>query len=506
MVKIRGHLDLFSGIGGFSLGLQQAGVEPDWIGFSDIDKYANILFKRRFLNAKELGTVTDVSYKSLGGQRIDLLTGGFPCQTFSIAGKRKGFDDTRGTLFFDIKRILEDYIRNGKPIPCILLENVKGLLNHDNGRTFATNYGILSNLDYTLECQLVNTKWWLPQNRERIYIFGRYNGNPGGRKIFPIYGKGSRTKQVFIDESMYRMEKKLRKYNGYSPTLNTSQGGGHIPLIREEDVNLIAKKRTHDTPKEINAYLKKHKDRTLFEIAKELDLPKTQIEHYFREDKSRAIPSPCVWLQLKELLGFDDTYDKQVTEIHEKEYEFESSKRVYSDKGISQTLDTSNTGLYKVKSAALRTYPRNSGMTKEEKKKRGKRLEIRDDNVANTITSHQLDSIIKENVAFKTYGIIPESDKPKGNWLPRERVLESNNGLSRAISTSQSQHPYYTDKTRIRRLIPLECERLQGFPDNWTDGQSDTQRYKQCGNAVSVPVTEAIFRKIYISVNKEKEK
>ena len=98
-------LDTFSGIGGFSLGLERAGVKPKWIGFSDIDVHANKVFKRRFKNGHELGSITDVSYKSLRGRRIDLLTGGFPCQTFSIAGKRKGFDDTRGTLFFDIKRL-----------------------------------------------------------------------------------------------------------------------------------------------------------------------------------------------------------------------------------------------------------------------------------------------------------------------------------------------------------------------------------------------------------------
>ena len=101
------------------------------------------------------------------------------------------------------------------------------------------------------------------------------------------------------------------------------------------------------------------------------------------------------------------------------------------------------------------------------------------------------------NPELKTYGIIPESDKPKGNWLPRERVLESKNGLSRAISTSQSQHPYYKDDARIRRLTPVECARLQGFPDGWTDGQSDSQRYNQIGNAVSVPVIKTIVERIY---------
>ena len=87
-------LDLFSGIGGFALGVEQAGVETDYVAFSDIDKYANQVYKRRFPNAEQLGSVTDVSYKSLKGQRIDLLTGGFPCQAFSISGRRLGFEDT----------------------------------------------------------------------------------------------------------------------------------------------------------------------------------------------------------------------------------------------------------------------------------------------------------------------------------------------------------------------------------------------------------------------------
>ena len=111
-------LDLFSGIGGFSLGLQKANKPIGWHGFSEIDKFANKLYKTRFTNAKELGSIENVSYKSLNEQRLDLLTGGFPCQSFSIAGKRQGFKDTRGTLFFEIERILRDYIENEKPIPC----------------------------------------------------------------------------------------------------------------------------------------------------------------------------------------------------------------------------------------------------------------------------------------------------------------------------------------------------------------------------------------------------
>ena len=178
------HLDLFSGIGGFSKAIEELGIKTKYLGFSDIDKYANEVFQRRFAHGTKLGDI--VSIKSEELPNLDLVTGGFPCQAFSIAGKRRGFEDTRGTLFFEIARILKDYIKNGQPIPCILLENVKGLLSHDNRRTFTTIYKVLADLNYTLECQVVNTRWFLPQNRERIFIFGRYNGNPSGRKVFPI--------------------------------------------------------------------------------------------------------------------------------------------------------------------------------------------------------------------------------------------------------------------------------------------------------------------------------
>ena len=177
-------LDLFSGIGGFHLGLEQSGFKFDWVGFSEIDKYASKQYKKRFPNAKELGSVTDIQCESLP-KNIDILCGGFPCQSFSIAGLRGGFEDTSGTLFFEIVRILRHYKDSGNPIPCFILENVKGLLSHDDGKTFATTYGVLADLDYSVECQLLNTRWFLPQNRERIYIVG-HSGGESRRKVFPI--------------------------------------------------------------------------------------------------------------------------------------------------------------------------------------------------------------------------------------------------------------------------------------------------------------------------------
>ena len=124
------HLDLFSGIGGFSKAIEELGIKTDYLGFSDIDKYANEVFKRRFPHGKKLGDIVSIQTREL--PRIDLITGGFPCQSFSIAGKRRGFEDTRGTLFFEIARILSDFIKQGRPVPHVVLENVKGLLSQDN--------------------------------------------------------------------------------------------------------------------------------------------------------------------------------------------------------------------------------------------------------------------------------------------------------------------------------------------------------------------------------------
>ena len=187
-------LDLFSGIGGFHLGLEQAGFEFDYVGFSEIDKYASKQYKKRFPDATELGSVTDIQCEQLP-KNIDILCGGFPCQSFSIAGLRGGFEDTRGTLFFEIVRILQHYKDSGNPIDCFILENVKGLLSHDDGRTFAIIYRVLTDLDYSVECQLLNTRWFLPQNRERIYIVGHF-GEKCGSKTFPIRENDERNREI----------------------------------------------------------------------------------------------------------------------------------------------------------------------------------------------------------------------------------------------------------------------------------------------------------------------
>ena len=163
------YLSLFSGIGGFECGINQSkyGGKLECIGYSEIDKFADSIYSRHFPKHYNLGDATRIDTRELDD--FDLLVGGFPCQAFSIAGKRKGFQDCRGTLFFEIARILAD-----KRPKYLLLENVKGLLSHQNGETFATILKVLDQLGYNVVWEIYNSKEFVPQSRERLFIKGYF--------------------------------------------------------------------------------------------------------------------------------------------------------------------------------------------------------------------------------------------------------------------------------------------------------------------------------------------
>ncbi len=160
-------IDLFAGIGGFRVAMQNLGGKC--VYSSEWDKDAQKTYKANF-GEVPFGDITKEENKRYIPKGFDILCAGFPCQAFSIAGKRGGFDDTRGTLFFDVAEIIKKY----KP-KAIFLENVKGLRSHDKGKTLETILNVLRNdLDYFVpEPQIINAKnFGVPQQRERIYIVG----------------------------------------------------------------------------------------------------------------------------------------------------------------------------------------------------------------------------------------------------------------------------------------------------------------------------------------------
>lgn len=229
-------LDLFAGIGGFRLGMESAGHEC--IGFCEIDKFARTSYKAIHdttgeVEMHDITTISDEFIRGIGS--VDVICGGFPCQAFSIAGKRKGFEDTRGTLFFEIARFASIL----RP-RYLFLENVKGLLNHEGGATFETILRALDELGYDVEWQVLNSKDYVPQNRERVFIIGHLRGERT-RKVFPFERKNGTTAKNNIKpinnskktRELLNFDSTNRFYdvNGISPCLNTMQGGDREPKI-----------------------------------------------------------------------------------------------------------------------------------------------------------------------------------------------------------------------------------------------------------------------------------
>lgn len=242
------YFSSFSGIGGFELGIGQA-VDAECVGYSEIEPHAISVYERHF-NHKNYGDITKIKADTIPDH--DIFVGGFPCQAFSVAGKRKGFDDTRGTLFFEIARIL-----SAKRPQLFLLENVKGLLSHDNGRTFEIIITTLDELGYDLQWQVLNSKnFGVPQNRERVFVVGHLRGTRRP-EVFPIqriHGvfdsanepKRGRTQAVvsptlkaagnmkaddaFVIDASY--PSRVRRYNKVVPTIRDyGSGGNKMPMV-----------------------------------------------------------------------------------------------------------------------------------------------------------------------------------------------------------------------------------------------------------------------------------
>ena len=231
-------LDLFAGIGGFRLGMESVGHEC--VGFCEIDKFARASYQaihdtKGELELHDITTVSDEFIRGIG--RVDIICGGFPCQAFSIAGNRRGFEDTRGTLFFEIARFAS--ILRPK---YLFLENVKGLLNHENGITFETIISTLDELGYNVEWQVLNSKdFGVPQNRERVFIIG-HSRRYRSRFLFPLSGENQPTSSQSVikignvNPSGNGMNGEVYQADGLAPTLTTNKGEGQKIAIKSNTI------------------------------------------------------------------------------------------------------------------------------------------------------------------------------------------------------------------------------------------------------------------------------
>lgn len=421
------YASLFAGIGGFETALNRLGGRC--VFASEIDKHARKAYEVLYGGDVLHGDITKIDAKDVPDH--DLLTAGFPCQAFSVAGKRKGFEDTRGTLFFEIARIA-----SAKKPRALLLENVKGLVGHDKGRTLDTIVKTLNEIGYTVDFEVLNSKYFgVPQNRERIFIVA--------------------VRDDLVTPEPWKIEG------------NTVVPRGKRRISGYEGVKTFE----FDWPAQA-------------EVTKRLrDILETEVDErfYLSEEKTARLVA-----QLNEKVE-DDSPNVFGSLNH---YGNDQMNRVYSTEGVSPTVTVV------------------SGGGREQK------IAVPQEIANGTDLSYCLDANYTKGIAPSGVGkgrrthVIEYSRKSGvGKELDIAHTLNSSDW--RGLNRNQKQnavleHPHY----RIRKLTPRECWRLQGFTDAQHDavedaGVSNSQRYKQAGNAVTVNVVEAIGAKLLTYVKRE---
>ncbi len=435
-------LDLFSGTGGFAKGFLNAGFTIKQHYFSEIDKYSVANYQNNFKDAKNLGDITQVKGAQI--QRPTIITFGSPCQDISIAGKRKGLKGKRSNLFFEAVRI----IRECRP-DVFIFENVKGLFSSNQGKDFEVILQTFADLGlYDIQWQLLNTSWFLPQNRERVYFVGCLRTKPQPQ-VFPI-GESPQGRNALGKEKSQRKT--------ISPTIDTKVG-----------------ESTHRSP-----YVLHWKGSS------------TKWK-YDQMETSPALNTQQDWIR-QPLLAEGDVQKDSMVMLRELTTNQTESNRLYNAKnGLSKTLKSSGqgsgaqTGNYLVGKKIRRLTPVEC-----------ERLQGFPDNW----TKNGIFAIPEDTK--QGYAIAKKGDSINLAYLEaNKRRGRVGKGVAGTIDTGVQQ--YTLAKNNLRRLTPIECERLQGFKDNWTskglfDGEtkeiSDSQRYKMLGNAVSVPVVEAIAMRL----------
>jgi DNA (cytosine-5)-methyltransferase 1 len=476
----------FSGVGAFEQALIKLGLDYKTIFACDWDKFARQTYINNYGEPKYFPK--DVYEREIPNESLDIYMTSPPCQAFSLAGKRKGEDDKRGILFYNS----HEFIQKNKP-RYFIFENVKGLLSDDKGKTFQRWIDYLAgksvngnptifpheeSVPYHVYYQVLNSKnYGVPQNRERIFIIG-IRDDQDNNFCFPkpIHLK-KRLKDVLeenVDEKYFLSDTLLNWIDKHRAKRDSSnkyplekddisacmtarygKNGAEDPYVfqdvmihnipeivsvRKNEVNIIA----------LQQCLKKHKQKSIVQISKELNVNKTTVEHWFRTDKHFSIPDAEVWFELKKCLDIEiNEFDLSITEFIEKEGVFEKSNRVYDDRGIAPTITSTSA---------------------DEKIMNYKKL-----------NSNQQQKIEKLKVDENVSGCLTEAFGRAGSSDEYMAMVKKN-----ALLTG-----------KIRRLTPRECFRLMDFPDSFDFSVvSNSQAYKQAGNSIVVNVLSEIIKKL----------
>ena len=482
--------EAFSGYGSQSIALRNLGIEHEVVAISEIDKYAIKAYKAIHGPTLNLGDISKIDVNDI--PEHDLFTYSFPCQDISVAGKTKGIvkGETRSGLLYECERIIE-----AKRPKYLLLENVKNLVGKKFKAQFEEWLAYLESLGYTNYWQVLNAKnYGVPQNRERVFvvsILGEHEPFEFPKPIpldkciadileeqvddkyyinkpFNLVNKGH---QAELDIKGMDCIKRVYGIDKVSPALTTMQGGLREPKIITEYINQEVKVRKYEVDIEgLKKTLKEAKEKasiTIKEIADTLEVNKTTVEHWFRNDNCFSIPDENIWYNLKELLNITtDKFDKSLTEFKIKDNEYDMSNRVYHENGISPTLTaTGENGAKKI--------------------------------------IHYNNKEIELPCIGASIGRNPENPSSRIPGESTEQRLEINTkGTSNTITTVQKDNYAIQTDFRIRKLTPRECFRLMGMRDDDIDkiqeaGISNTQQYKLAGNSIVVDVLEAIFKNLF---------
>ena len=510
-------LSLFDGMSCGRIALDQLGIPVDKYYASEIDKYAIQVSQANYPDTIHVGDICNLDPEDY--KDIDLILAGSPCQGFSFAGKQLAFDDPRSALFFEFIRLLKEI----KP-KYFLLENVR--MKKEFLQVISEQVSeCYPEIPFGIEPIFINSSLLSAQSRQRYYwtnIPGIKQPEDKGivlRDILEDNFDSERDKSHCIDANYFKgasveqYKKKHRRQLVNKPIkvgMNVEEG-----KVRKHEVNISGLQH-------LLREMKKESGKTNKQIAEETNMPVTKVEHWFRTDTSFSIPGDNIWLKLKEVLGIKtDIFDKEVMEFVYRDGVYETKQRVYSEDGKSPTITASNTEQYietKPKQIGIatdinghdilkRVYSPDGksptvntcqGGNREPKvvtggafrgrayDKDGKRkdrdgssvanqttqmLELRKDNKSNAITTVNKDSLV----------VSPIREKSK-------TVRSGGRG-------SYDRHEWDSvDELHWRKLTPLECERLQTVPDNYTDHVSNTQRYKMLGNGWTVAVIKHIFK------------
>jgi DNA (cytosine-5)-methyltransferase 1 len=422
------HLDLFSGIGGFHLGFERAGYEITSY-FSEIDKHAIAVYKHQFPTSTYVGSVTDVRGADL--PNINLITFGSPCQDFSLAGKRKGMEGQRSSLVLEAIRLISEC----RP-SVFVWENVKGTFSSNDGADFWAIIQAFTNIGgYRLEWQLLNTSWFLPQNRERIYLVG-YSTTTSGRGVFPIGEDNSRTTSAEVKQ----IGTKLDSNGGTQPYQQDRvyDADGIVPDLNQGKSDLIVAMRG-----------RYNEDGSTSQ--------RLELNTSGKSNTLTAVQKDNMLIQVKS-----------------------ATSSGYEEATIGDTINL----------AQPNSETRRGRVGKQK---------------AQTLETSCNQAVVQPNYTYeKVNETIRRNNFVEGEIKAMDLYNKTLRDESPALTQPEHNGISLFDGYRIRRLTPIECERLQGFPDQHTaygnyDGEvkpmSNTQRYKQCGNAVTVDVVAAVAKK-----------